>query len=141
MASGAIVTQDSKLEIMSLDSPPAAIQVKEMISFTAFDGQAAEIDTTSLDSTAKEYLMGLQDFGTFQGEFNFLPSDEGQEELRAAKATRDKREFVLTLSDGSTFAFEAYVLAAPVSGGVDAKVDGSFNLRITGPVQFTAATG
>lgn len=139
MASSAIETQGTQLWIGDYASPPVFTQVKEMVSFQAFDGQANEIDITSLDSTAKEFLMGLQDFGQFSGEFNFLAGDTGQQAMRAAKASRVITPFELILSDGAKYEFNGYVLSAPVSGGVDAKMDGSFVIRITGDVTFTAA--
>jgi len=137
--SAALETQGTKLYIGNNASPIVYTQVKELVSFQAFDGSANEIDTTSLDSTAKEFLMGLQDFGQFAGEFNWLPEDTGHIAMRAAKAARTITHFRLTMSDTSKFEFDGYVLSAPVSGGVDAKMDGGFTIRITGTVTFTAA--
>ncbi len=138
-SSTAIETQGFKLEVSAAGiSPLIYTEVKEIVSFNGFDGQASEIDITHLQSGAKEFLMGLQDFGTFSLDVNYLGSDTGQSLLRTAKADRVKRNFRCTFSDGSKAVFEGYVLSNPVSGGVDAKVDGSFALRITGVVTFTA---
>lgn len=132
----AIETQGFKLEIGNGDSPLTYTEVKEVTTFTGFDGQAAEIDVTHLQSTAKEWLMGLQDFGTFSCDVNHLPTDPGQVAMRAAKTSRDIQDFKVTFSDLSTATFQGYVLSNTLSGGVDAKVDGSFNIRITGAVVF-----
>lgn len=134
----AIETQGFKLEIGNGDSPLTFTEVKEVVSFNGFDGQAAEIDVTHLQSTAKEFIMGLQDFGTFSCDVNYLSADPGQVAMRAAKATREIQTFRLTFSDTKTATFNGYVLSAPISGGVDAKVDGSFSIRITGDVTFSA---
>lgn len=135
--SNAIQTQGFTLEIGDDgDSPAALTEISEITNFSGFDGQAAEIDTTHLQSTAKEFLMGLQDFGQFQIDVNYLPNDTGQSEARAAKAARTLKTFLATFSDGSTASFDGYVLSNPVSGGVDAKVDSSFVIRITGSVTF-----
>lgn len=131
----AIETQGFKFEIGE-GSPLVYTEVKEVVSFNGFDGQAAEIDVTHLRSTAKEFIMGLQDFGTFQMDVNYLPTDPGQVDMRAAKNTREVQTFRATFSDNSTAVFQGYVLSAPVSGGVDAKVDSSFSIRITGNVVF-----
>jgi hypothetical protein len=134
----ALETQGFKFEIADpTTSPLAYVEVGEVTSFTGFDGAAAEIDVTHLQSVAKEWLMGLQDFGTFNLEVNYLPTDAGQDDMRAAKASRDIQAFRVTFSDNSTATFQGYVLSAPVSGGVDAKVDGSFAVRITGNVTFS----
>ncbi len=132
----AIESQGFKLDIGNDASPVVYTEVKEITSFNGFDGQAAEIDVTHLRSTAKEFIMGLQDFGNFSIEVNFLPDDPGQTALRDAKESREIQLFRATFSDNSTATFNAYVTSAPISGGVDGKVDGSFNLRITGDVTF-----
>ena len=89
-----------------------------------------------LQSAAKEFLMGLQDFGSFNIEVNYLAADPGQAAMRAAKASRERQIFRCTFSDSSTAVFDGYVFSNPVSGGVDAKVNGSFDIRITGDVTF-----
>lgn len=134
--STAIETQGFKFEIGNLDSPLTYTEVKEITGFSGFDGSAAEIDRTHLQSAAKEFLMGLQDFGNFSLDTNYLPSDTGQSAMRTAKATRLIQDFKVTFSDNSTATFQGYVLSAPTSGAVDAKVDGSFNIRISGDVTF-----
>lgn len=132
--SNAIGTQGTKVEIGNGDSPLTYTEVKEVTNFSGFDGQAAEIDVTHLQSTAKEFIMGLQDNGSFQMDLNFIADDTGQDAMRAARASREKQDFRLTMSDGTIFTFQGYVLSAPISGGVDAKVDTSFTIRITGDV-------
>lgn len=119
-------------------SPITYTSVSEVVSFSGFDGAAAEIDVTHLQSTAKEFLMGLQDFGSFTIEVNYLPADTGQDLLRTAKSNRDLHYFKVTFSDASFATFTGYVLSASVSGGVDAKVDGSFQIRISGDVTFSS---
>lgn len=133
----AIETQGFKFEIGNEDSPLTYTEVKEVVSFTGFDGTAAEIDTTHLQSTAKEFLMGLQDFGTFGIDCNYLNADSGQDKMRAAKSSREIQDFQITFSDDSTATFKGYVLSGSISGGVDAKVDTSFSVRISGDVTFS----
>ncbi len=134
--SDAIETQGFLLKIGNGDSPLTYTEVKEVKTFTGFDGSAAEIDITHLQSTAKEFLMGLQDFGGFNCDVNYLSADAGQVLVRAARASRAIQDIQLTFSDSSTATFQAFVLAAPLSGGVDAAVDGSFQFRISGNVTF-----
>jgi len=135
----AIESQGYKFEIGNGDSPLTYTEVVGVTNFSGFDGSAAEIDVTHLGSTAKEWLMGLQDFGNYQLDCNFLPEDDGQNALRDAKGTRDLQLFKVTRSDGSTATFYGYVLSASESGGVDSKVDTSFNLRISGDVTYAEA--
>jgi len=132
----AIQTQGFKLEVENTGSPDEFTEVVGITNFSGFNGQAAEIDATHLQSSAKEFLMGLQDFGNFEVDVNHLPDDPGQMILRAAKTSRTLKDFRITFSDANTATFSGYVLSNPISGGVDAKVDGSFNIRISGSVTF-----
>lgn len=135
----AIETQGFTLGISASasESPLGYTAVGEIVSFTGFNGQASEIDTTHLQSTAKEFLMGLQDFGTFDIETSYLPADAGQDKMRTAKGNRDIHYFKATFSDGSFATFAGYVLSGSISGGVDAKLDGAFSIRISGDVTFS----
>jgi len=139
MPSTAIETQGTVVAINTgTTGSPIWTTIGEVVSFSGFDGQAAEIDVTSLDSTAKEVRMGLQDFGAFTLECNYLQADAGQVAMRAAKTARALKEFRVTFSNTKTAAFSAYVMSASVSGGVDSKVDTSFAMRISGNVTFSA---
>ena len=109
----------------------------EIKTFNGFDGQAAEVDITTLCSEAREYLIGLQDFGNFGFDVNLVPNDPFQMELMEAKSAREKRTFTLTLppgEDGKQFeyVFNAFVRQFSISGGVDQAISGSVSLRITG---------
>ncbi len=132
----AIETQGFCFEIGNGDSPVTYTEVGEITNFSLFDGSASEIDVTHLKSTAKEFLMGLQDFGAGSIDCNHLPTDAGQVLMRAAKASRVIQDFKVTFSDLTTATFQGFVTSNPLSGGVDAKVDGSFNVRISGDVTF-----
>lgn len=137
--SSAIETQGTTLGVsVSGTSPITYTNITEIKSFSGFDGSAATIDTTHLGSTAKEHIMGLQDWGKFTIETSFLHADAGQDILRAAKASRALHYFKLTLSDSTTATFSGYVMSAPVKGGIDAAVEGSFEIAISGDVTFSA---
>jgi len=117
----------------------------EIKTFNGFDGQAAEVDITTLCSEAREYLIGLQDFGAFSFDVNLVPNDPFQVELNEAKAKREKRAFTLRLPPGEdgiefVYVFDAFVRQFSITGGVDQALTGSVSLRITGePVLVEAA--
>lgn len=137
--SDALESQGTKLEIRTGVGPDVFTEVKEIVSFTGFDGEASEIDVSHMQSTAKEFRMGLADSGGFSVDANYLPEDPGQVAVREAKDDRTLQTFRLTYSDGSKNQFTAFVKSAPQSGGVDDKISTSFSLRISGSVTFTAA--
>ncbi len=105
-------------------------------SYSGFDGSSEEIDVTTLASTAKEFQVGLEDFGNISVEIVVDHSDVGQEAMRAAKTASATRECVLTLSDSTTATFNAFVVTFPQSGGTSEIDTASVNLRITGAVTW-----
>jgi len=109
-------------------------EVSEIISAgPGFDGSAAEIDVTHLRSTAKEYLVGLQDFGNVALTLSLLASDTGQAKLRSLKSAGSTGTFGITLSDGRIAAFKALVKSHTFdSMTADSSVKGSVTLRVTG---------
>jgi len=109
----------------------------EIKTFNGFDGQSGEIDITTLCSEAREYLVGLQDFGTFSFDVNLVPNDPFQVEMMEAKAARGVRSFRLVLPEGQDakqfeYLFDAFVRQFTISGGVDQPLAGSVALRVTG---------
>lgn len=134
--SNALSSQGFTFEIGNGDSPLTYTEVEEITSFSGLDGQSAEIDSTHLGSVAKEFFMGLPDYGSFALEVNHLPSATGQQAMRAARAATTIQDFKFTLSNGSTATFQGFVLSNPITGAVDSKIDGSFAIRITGAPTF-----
>lgn len=105
-----------------------------------FDGEASEIDVTHLLSTAKEYLLGLQDFGNVSMTlFLTSPNDTGQTRMRAIKASATAEAFTITLPSGQVAAFMAFVKSFPFSQiSPDAALQASPSLRVTGEPAFFA---
>lgn len=107
---------------------------------TGFDGKATAIDTTTLSSTAKETVLGLQDWGdvTLTTQINLKEATHAA--LLAAKKASVAKSFEVTLSDGSTISFLAFVSSFPISAKVDAVYTGSITLSITGDITVTVGT-
>lgn len=136
---GAIESQGTTFSIDTSDtSTPTWVAIGGFKDFNGFGGSAAVIDATTLSSTAKEKLMGLQDFGQFSINFNHDDADAGQVALVAARATRAKTKFKLTLSDTTTYTFSGFVTTKSLSGAVDSLNGGSATIEISGGVVVTA---
>lgn len=118
-------------------TPSAYTQIKGLTSFDGFDGAADELDTTDLDSTAKEYISGLRDEGKFGFEIKVLKTDNGQIALRAARTSGDVVGMKLELPDGSVATFDTLVKTIPSSGGVNAVLKGKVDTKISGPVVWS----
>lgn len=107
-------------------------EIGQVRSFGGFDGSASEIDTTHLRSTAKEFMVGLQDFGNCQFTISHI-TDTGQAKLRALKATAAIGTFSCTLSDGRICAFRGYVQTYTLDSLTpDSSVTGTVTIRVTG---------
>lgn len=110
----------------------------QLTNVTGFDGTAAEIDTTNLQSVAKEYLIGLQDFGNVSLTV-FLQSDAGQTLLRAIKRSAAATAMSITLSDGSISAFVAFCKQFTFdASGPDTAAKSNVSLRVTGEPSWFA---
>ena len=119
------------------DSGGSPVAVGGISAFSGMDGEASDIEITTLASTAKEYRQGLQDFGNFSITLMRDPNDSGQAELESAKANQATRECILTLASGDVATFNAYVKSVSIDGGVDGVVTGTCNLKITGAVVWS----
>jgi hypothetical protein len=100
-------------------------------------GTAAEIDTTDLASTAKEFRQGLKDEGTMSIDMINEPSDPGQirlAALRSSRAVGNFRIFVPVGSPGWTLTFTGLVTTFPATFAVDDVVRGTVGIRVTGEI-------
>lgn len=110
-----------------------------LVSYSGFDGESTEIDTTTLSSTAKEFEIGLEDFGNFGVELLSDLADPGQAAMNQAKTDRTLDEYILTFSDLSTATWSGYVKSFTQTGAVDDVDKSSATIRISGTVVFAAA--
>lgn len=107
-------------------------------SYSGFDGQASEIDTTTLCSTAKEKSLGLQDFGGMSADLHYVEDDAFQIEAKVAKREALPRWFKLVKKNGYIKVFEGFVRSLSDSGAVDGTNAGTLAVTITGEVYEVA---
>lgn len=117
-------------------TPQTYTKVNGLLSFDGFDGSADELDTTDLDSTAKEFISGIKDEGKFGFEAKTLKTDNGQIALRAARTSGAVVGLKLILPDASVATFSVLVKTMPTSGGVNAVLKGKIDCKISGPVAW-----
>ncbi len=107
-------------------------KVGQVTNIGAPSGEAADIDTTHLESTAKEYLIGLPDEGNIEIQMNAISLDPGHEELIDAKDTQTRRWLKITWSNGDVWYIKALVKKYTWAAGVDNKIDAASSFRLTG---------
>lgn len=135
MSNNAISAQGSKLRIDKDTVGTADLQIKGLVSFSGFDGEASEQDISNLDSEAKEFSLGLKDNGSFSAETHVDYDDPGQNEARAAAVSGALKSFELELPNTKKVQFKGLVKNADsINGGVDQVLTGSISIKISGPL-------
>lgn len=115
-------------------------KIGEVTNVGAPSGEAADIDTTHLESEAKEYLVGLPDEGNIEISMNAIEGDDGHDELLSAKDDQSRRWLKIIWSSGSTWYIKALVKKYTWSAGVDNKIDASSSFRTSGAWGRVAAS-
>jgi len=107
--------------------------------------ERAEIDTTCLMSTSKDFMFGLKDSGTLSVELIYSVDGAGQVILQDSYASPDAYFFEVEYSDnagstGTVKSFKGFVTSMSQSGGKDDVVRQSVTIKITGDVTTVAPT-
>lgn len=112
---------------------------------TGFSGPsmtAAVIDVTTLQSTAKEKLIGVYDGGQIQLQVNWnCSADDGMKRMRESLVARTKGHMCLFLNGSAgtqKIGCKGYISGMNVQGSVDNAVKGDFTLAISGGASFTS---
>lgn len=133
-----IAAQGTVIKIGNGESPEVFATIGEVRTFTGPGGSAAVIDTTTLESTRREKRMGLPDEGQFTLDVNLDPTDtDGQIACRTARTNRTLKNFEVTYPNSSKDEFSGYVTGFQTSGAVDANIEATITIEITGAVTFT----
>lgn len=135
--SKAILSEGTILQRADDGSPTQFTTISEVVSIQGLGGGSATvIDVTHLQSEAKEKRIGLPDNGQVTLELNYIPQDSTQKGLLQDRKNRTERQFQLVATDSPSteLRFNAYVLSAGRSWGVDEKVAFSVTLEVTGAI-------
>lgn len=106
-------------------------------------GTASKIDVTTLASTAKEFRMGLQDWGDMQLKFIWNLDDLGQAEMYAYKDSQTAGSLVITFPatdpvvTANVFTANVYVLQMQADVNADGVLQGTATLAVTGEPSWT----
>jgi hypothetical protein len=120
--------------------PVTFIETCQHKSYSGFDGQASEIDTTTLCSTAKEKVLGLQDFGGMSADLHYVEDDAFQVEAKLAKREATERWFKLVKPNGYQKLWAGFVRSISDSGTVDGTAAATMAVTISGEVYEVTAS-
>lgn len=130
----------TKMYIGNAASPPVYTHIKGVLGMPPVVQEAPEIDVTSLDSTAREYIAALPVGDELDIEFNWHREDAGQVALHAAKNDGGATPFRVDFPDGTRLEFSAVVRSFGPGAGLDEQVKGSAKLKISGAVEQSSYT-
>lgn len=136
MSSSAVPAQGTKFYVAADGSPPSFSAIPEIRTIGGPDGSAPTIDVTDLDSTAREYLLGLKDEGAFSLSIMYRPDNAVHAQLRAAWAARSLMQFRVDFADTGTtrWEFDGYVTGFSQNAAVDTVVEATVGIKITGAI-------
>lgn len=111
----------------------------ELTGVNQQDGQADEIEVSTICSTAKEFEIGLGDSGTVQLDFNWAGNETVQAALRAAKRSGAITAFRVTFpGTGGKVVMLGYVQSMSFAGQVNGVWTASATIKLTGNIFVTA---
>lgn len=136
MSSDALESQHMELAIGSAASPTVYTHIPEIKSISGPTGSATVIDTTDLDSTAKEKRLGLKDEGQITLDIHWIPANAAHALLKAAYDSGDETPFRLTFTDTPATIWYArgFVNGLAISNAVDGVTMASVTLELTGAI-------
>lgn len=131
MASSAVSAQGTKFYIgaeAGPGSPTLWRQVGEAKVVNRDGADRPDIDVSHLESTAREYRLGLRDSGSFTLEMNWISTDVGQLRLQTAEGESTPSEFKAEYPNSKISYFQGFVKSV---NGPNAAVDGTLMLTAT----------
>lgn len=137
----AISTVGCQLYIDDTVPGTADVLIKGHTSVSFSGDEADEIDTTAMCDTEKQFLYGLVDLGTITISHNPDFTDDGQNEVRAQKASNVEKTFKLELSNGDVLDWGAIVGGGSTDLASNSKVEGSWTLRVKTKPTVTPSGG
>ena len=117
-------------------SPSTFLAIDNISGISGPSGSASEIDVTDLDSSAREFLMGLPDEGEISLDMFWAPGTQVHDVLFNARKNRTKKNFRLELTDSPTtiYNFFGFVTGLAQNTAVDEAITAALTIRITGAI-------
>lgn len=120
-------------------APSTYSTIGELVAVTPPNRTRETIDATHMASPDgyREFISSLRDGGESTLTFNYTKA--GYAVLETLFDDDDPATFRITLPDGSTFGYDGLITEHPVDDvAIDDKIGMSANIKVTGPVTFTA---
>lgn len=137
MTSPAITAQGTKLAYSDGGSPSSFTDIPGVVRVSGIGGGATPVvDTSDLDSVAKEKMLILPDEGQVAVTLNPKHSNAVHAALRLARSNKTRLEWRCTFTDGKIAQFFGYVLTFASDAGMGDALRGAMSIEIDGPVSY-----
>jgi len=137
MATAASIGNGAQFQIESV-TPGTFTAISEVFDITPPNETADVIDVTNLQSTQREFILGLTDPGETSFEMNFVPGSASETLLLAAKASRTSKQFRIVFPNLYTWTFGGLVTGYEPSMPNDDKMTCTVTIKVTGSVTRAA---
>ena len=120
-----------------VSSAAAYVAVAQVRGIGDIGGESDEIDVTDLDSTAKEFLMGLPDNGIFEVTLAFDPATAAHTDFFALQKSQALNYWQIVLANAASYTWQvaAYVKSFKITGMTPGGViEAKCGLRISGSI-------
>lgn len=133
----AVTTKGTKLmRGTGTGSPETYQQVMTIKSVSGPNPTRTEVDTTTLASDAKEFMLGLKDNGEMSFPGLFDGDDAVQQAIIEDLDATTPGNWRVEIPDGTKISFSAYVKGFPLTMNADAAVEFTMTLRVTGDITW-----
>lgn len=131
-------TQFQRLDTTA--SPNAYADVGQIVNISGPGGSTPEINVTALDSSAQEYLLGLQDEGTITLDliYDYATTSTLHQQLETDRANQSEQTWRIRLTDSpqTTITFNGRVAGRTFDISTDDAIRASVDIRVTGAATF-----
>lgn len=129
----AYATQGSVIRRAGDESPSVYTAILQVSNINGPTASANEIDVTNLQSTAKEFVTGLVDYGQVTFDIILDRNNATHTGLKNDLDNNTVRSYQIETPDGVVESFEARVSGLDQNIQTDDAVKASVTLRLTGP--------
>lgn len=130
-----IRTQNTRIEIGDVASPVVFTDIAGATDINGFTGGRPLIDVTTLQSTGREFLTGIPDYGNV--DFTLIYDNANAQHLDIYDLFQSglSRSFRMVFGDSSPeeiYTFDAFVLNFQFAAPIDEVIRASVTLKVTG---------
>lgn len=131
------LSQGAKIAVSGAASPSVFTNIANVTGINESGDSRDMLEQTNLDSTAKEYVGGLIDYGTVEVSVNYDTEEATHLTLQQLLASGAERDWRITESGGGSpgtrTQFKGFIQSASRSRAVNALVTATYTIKRTGP--------